>query len=266
MVKKIKFIRGGEDMKLAIGTRQLAVHYGRLMRLSGIVKAHSITLITLITLITGNTCFAQSDRTLAREGNKLYNDKKYSDAEVKYKKALAKNNNLIESKFNLGDAYYKQEKYDDAAQQYQDVIALKPGKSTLTKAYHNLGNALLKSKKYQESIDAYKKALINNPTDNDTRYNLAYAQNMLREQQQKQQQQQNQNQNQNQKDKKQQQQQKQQQKQQQQQQQQNQAQKKPEISKEDAERILQALNNDEKNKQKKFQKHAMAKVQIEKDW
>src|ERR1700760_3396796 len=110
MVEEVKFVRGGEKMK-AFGIWYLAVG-SRLM-----------LAITVVGILLCGSSFGQTDRGLAREGNKLYNNKKYTDAEVKYKKALSKNNKLTESKFNLGDAYYKQEKYDDAAQQYQEVIA-----------------------------------------------------------------------------------------------------------------------------------------------
>src|SRR5206468_3608466 len=125
-------------------------------------------------------------------------------------------------------------------QQYQDVIAHKPNSAVASKAYHNLGNSLLKSKKYPESIDAFKNALKSNPSDNDTRYNLAYAQSMLKEEQQKKQQQQQNKDQKDQdkkKDQKQSQQQEKQDKKEQQKQQQQQAQQKQGISKEDAERM-----------------------------
>jgi Ca-activated chloride channel homolog len=228
-------------------------------------------MLALLGIFVISLAYGQTDRALARDGNKLYNEKKYTDAEVKYKKSLSKNKDLNEATFNLGDAYYKQEKYDDAAQQYQDVIARKPGSEILSKAYHNLGNSLLKGKKYEESINAYKNALKASPSDNDTRYNLAYAQSMLRQQQQQQQQQkQDQNKDKKDQDKKDQQSKQQENKdkqdQQKQQQQQQQAQQKQGISKEDAERMLQALNNDEKNRQKKLLKKEATRVQIEKDW
>ena len=72
-------------------------------------------------------------------------------------------------------------------EQYGNSIALQPNdKERLAAAYHNTGNALLSDKKIEESINAYKMALKNNPKDNDTRYNLAYAQMMLKKQQQNQ--------------------------------------------------------------------------------
>jgi Ca-activated chloride channel family protein len=216
-------------------------------------------------LIAVSPVVAQSDKKLIREGNKSYDNKKYSDAEVSYKKSLGKNQKSYEGNFNLGDAYYKQGKYDEAAKQFETLKSQKKDKKTDAAALHNLGNTLLQSQKFQESIEAYKQSLKLNPTDEDTRYNLAYAQAMLKQQQQKQQQQQQQNKDKNKEDKKDQQQQKQEQQKQEQAQQKQQEQKK-EISKEDAERILQALNNDEKDKHKKKAKVAATRIRIDKDW
>lgn len=207
--------------------------------------------------------FAQSEKKFIRDGNKSFENKKYSDAEVAYKKSLGKNQNSYEGNFNLGDAYYKQGKFDEAAKQFESLKSQNNDKKANAAAFHNLGNTMLQSQKYQEGIEAYKQALKLNPKDEDTRYNLAYAQAMLKQQQQQQQQQQ-QNQDKNKNDKKDQKQQQQQQKQDQQQQ--KQQEQKKEISKEDAQRILQALNNDEKDKHKKKAKVASGRINVDKDW
>lgn len=215
-------------------------------------------------------CFAskaQNERPLVREGNKLYKEKKFSDAEVSYKKSLNVNKESRYGQFNLGNAYYKQGKFDDAIKQFTPLGTDKKfDKAEQSKAYHNLGNSYLETKKYEESIVAYKNSLKLNPKDNDTRYNLAYAQAMLQKQQQQQKQDKKDQKKDDKKDDKKDQQ-KDQNKNDQKKDDQKQAQKQPQkISKEDAEKILQALNNDEKNIQKKAQKHDAKKVVIEKNW
>ena len=242
--------------------------------------------VLFITFISGlfmfSTVIAQSERKLVRDGNEMYKNKKYSDAEVNYKKSLGVNKDSKSAIFNLGDAYYKQGKYEDATKQFEGISSDKNlDKETQSKAFHNLGNSYLQSKKYNESINAYKNALKLNPRDNDTRYNLAYAQSMLQQQQQQQQKQdqnkdrddkKDQNEKKDQKDQKdqkkdeQQQQKEQQQKQDQQKEEEKQAKKRDKISKEDAEKILQALNNDEKNTQKKLTKKDATKISINKKW
>lgn len=232
---------------------------------------------------------AQTERKFVRKGNDSYEQKNYTDSEIKYRKALDQKSDYYDALYNLGDALYKQEKYKEAAKQFQAIANQSEVSEDLkAKAYHNMGNSLLKSKKLKESINAYKNALKLNPKDIETKHNLSYAMNQLqkqKKQQKKNQQNKNQQNNQNkdnknknkkqdqkkdnqQQNNQQQQQQKkdQQKKQKQQKNQPKQQQKK--ISKEDAKRLLQALENDEKKLQKKLKKKKAKskKVKVTKDW
>ncbi len=134
--------------------------------------------------------FAQEANKLLRQGNRSYKQDNFDEAELKYRKALETEKGSAKGFFNLGDALYKQQKFEEAGEKFEAAIANEKDKGKLAKAYHNLGNALLQQKKYKESIDAYKKALLNNPKDEETRYNLAYAQAKLQEQMNQQNQQQ----------------------------------------------------------------------------
>ena len=141
-----------------------------------------------------NDLFAQSERALVRKGNQQYMEGNFSDAEVDYRKSINKNpeNDLEASVFNLGNALYKQERFEEAATRFERAAEMAETSEEKAKAYHNLGNSLLKNSKLEESIEAYKNALRNNSKDPDTRYNLAYAQQLLKQQQEQQQQQQDQ--------------------------------------------------------------------------
>ena len=127
---------------------------------------------------------AQKDKKLVRQGNRLYDKKKYSDAEVSYKKALENEIYSIPASYNLGNALFKQDKFKEAAEQYSGIaVEQKLSKKELAMVYHNMGNAYLLQQKILESIEAYKKALLNNPSDLETKYNLSYAQHLLKQQQ-----------------------------------------------------------------------------------
>lgn len=207
--------------------------------------------------------FAQDDeQKLVRDGNKKYKENKFSEAQKNYLDALGKKENSYRGAFNLGDAYYKQGKYKEASDQFEMLTQRKTSNDTLSKAYHNLGNSYLKQKEFDKSISAYKNALKKNMDDEETRYNLAYAQKMLKQQQE--QQKQNQDKKDQEKDKDKNEDKKKEQKKdekKEQQQQQN-------ISKEDAQRLLEALNNDEKKLRDKMNEKKVkgTKTQIEKDW
>ena len=218
---------------------------------------------------------AQSSRKLIHEGNKQYEQKKFNDAEINYRKSLNTKENEFIGNYNLGNTFYQQGKYAEAKQQFEIASGSKEtDKMELSNTYHNLGNALLKNNKYEESIEAYKQSLKINPSDNDTRYNLAYAKSKLQQQQQQNKEnKEDKNKDQKKDDKSQQQKNKeQQQKDQQAKQDENKSDKqekaanKDKISKEDAEKILQALNNDEKKTQKKMNVKERVKVSIEKEW
>ena len=242
-------------------------------------------IIIVLILLNGSLLFAQNANSYIHKGNELYNEQKYKDAETNYRKSVEKGGTAapVEGSFNLGDALYKQKKYADAAQRFTDISSSSANPSIAANAYHNLGNSLMETKKYQESIDAYKKSLLNNPKDDQTRYNLAYAQEMLKKQQQKDKQnkkdqnknQQNkdqdkQNQDKNNPDKnkdKQNQNKNDQNKDQDKKDQQNQQQPNS-LSKEDAQRMLDALNNQEQATQDKLKDKKLkgTKMHIDKDW
>ena len=136
---------------------------------------------------------AQKESRNVNAGNKHYVKEKFVESEVEYRKGLEKNNSSFSANFNLGNALYRQEKYEDAAEQFNRAAALAGSDSKrIAAANHNKGNALLNAQKIDEAIDAYKEALRHNPNDHDTRYNLAYAKHMKQQQNQQQQQQQNQ--------------------------------------------------------------------------
>lgn len=233
-------------------------------------------------LFSSSSVSAQSSRKLIHEGNKQYEQKKFNEAEINYRKSLNTKENEFIGNYNLGNTFYQQGKYDEAKQQFEIAAGSKePNKKELSNTYHNLGNTLLKNNKYEESIEAYKQSLKLNPSDNDTRYNLAYAKSKLQQQQQqnkdnkqdKNKDQKKDDKSQQQKDKEQQQKDKEQQQKDQQAKQDESKKDNPEkqankdkISKEDAEKILQALNNDEKKTQKKMNVKERVKVSIEKEW
>jgi len=228
-------------------------------------------ILTIILIILTTSLFSQEERKHIRSGNKDYIKNNYEDSEISYRKAVEKQSDstgAYKAAFNLSDALYKQEKYPEAINQLNYLKTQQKNKTDLAKVYHNLGNAYLTSGELDKSIDAYKNALRNNPKDNETRYNLAFAQKM-KQQQQQQQQQQDQNQdNQDKKEEQQEQKQEEQDKEQDQEQDQEQQQQeqKQEMSKEEAERMLQAIENDEKDLQKELKKVKAQKTGIEKDW
>jgi Ca-activated chloride channel family protein len=116
-----------------------------------------------------------------REGNKQYNDAKYADAEVSYKKSMATVPGDEKNAFNLGNAMMQQKRYKEAYKQFEDLSKNTLDKQLKAQSFHNMGNAQMGLKDYQKAIDSYKNSLRINPDDEETRYNLALAQKFLKE-------------------------------------------------------------------------------------
>jgi len=125
------------------------------------------------------------DKQILRKGNDLFKEHKYVDAEVKYKKALKQNPNYERAAYNLGNSVYEQNRFKDALPQYEFVSKATKDKETKSQTFHNIGNTTMKLKQYDKAVAAYKNSLRLNPKDDETRYNLALAQKLLKDQQQK---------------------------------------------------------------------------------
>ncbi|MHB1921333.1 MAG: tetratricopeptide repeat protein [Chitinophagaceae bacterium] len=125
---------------------------------------------------------AQSASFLIRRGNQLYQKQAFTDAEVDYKKALDKNKKSSAGYFNLGNSLYQQKRYPDAFREYEQSAALTKKPFDLADTRYNMGNTFMEKKDWKKSISDYEKSLLINPHDADARYNLAYAQMMLKKQ------------------------------------------------------------------------------------
>ena len=214
--------------------------------------------LILLAVISLSSCFspltsmAQTDRQYIRQGNKLFRSGDYPNAEVSYRKAIEKNPRNPQAVFNLGNALMAQKKDSAAVVQFENASKLETNPLRKAKAYHNMGVVCQSHKMYGEAIEAYKNALRLNPEDNETRYNLVLCKHQQQKQQQKQQQNQQGNDDKKQDNKKDQQKQDQQKDQQDDKKQQEQP--KPQMSKENAEQLLNAAIQNEKQTQDKLQK------------
>ena len=223
---------------------------------------------------------ARNARSATRQGNAFYHDSLWHDAEMQYRRAQEQMPADSISQYNLANALLQQqeqEKAQDAMSFYGKVIesSERGGNHRLASlAAFNAGDICMASQQYEQAINFFKRALRNNPLDDEARYNLILAKKLL-------QQQENENQDQEQKQEQQQQQQEQQQQQppkqdqpqqnQQQQEQQQQEQQPPQnqMSQDQAEAILNANNRDEQETQEKVKQHQMQQMKrrkTNKDW
>lgn len=206
----------------------------------------------IMTLVPFVNISAQKEARNVKEGNKQYVAQKFTEAQKFYEQGVADNSDSYSANFNLGNSLFRQKKYKEALEQYQKAATLTKEKKEIASAFHNVGNALMEEKNYEKSVEAYKNSLKANPKDDDTRYNLAVAQYLMKKQQEQQKQQQ--------------QQQKQEQQQQQKQEQEQKQQQQPKMQQEQIEQILKALEQDERDVQERRKIQMGQRSKTDKEW
>jgi Ca-activated chloride channel family protein len=234
------------------------------------------TLFILSFLMSFNS-FAQNKKSFLRDGNELYADSSFNEAEIQYRKSLEKDQDYFNASFNLADAVYKQERYEESSALFDALKDNAPTETDLAKVYHNLGNSLVKEQKLEEAIDAYKSSLRINPKDKDTRHNLAITHRQKQQQEKEQenkdekdeQEQDKEGENKEEEKENKEQEQSQENKEQQEEKKESKPEeKKEEMSKETAEKMLEAIQQKEKELQEELKKKKVKgkRVKVLKDW
>jgi Ca-activated chloride channel family protein len=204
---------------------------------------------------------AQNDRQLIREGNRLYRQKQYPQAEVLYRKAIAKKADNPQAVYNLGCALMMQQKDSAAIVQYENATKLEKNKLRQSKSWHNIGVMCQSHKMYGEAVRAYEQSLRLNPSDDETRYNLALCKQLNKNNPQQDKNQQDKKNEEKEDDKGQQQ-------KKDKKDQQKEEQPKEQMSKDNAERLLDAAVQNEKATQQRLKKALQQprKKQLQKNW
>jgi Ca-activated chloride channel family protein len=249
------------------------LHNRTILLVAGILLAASLC----------STLAAAQTNTYLLNGNKLYEEHKYKEAQDDYLKALKKDPNNTTGLFNLGNSLYQQKQYDSSRKVMAATAGAAKDKNAKSAANYNIGNTYMSQQKWEDAANAYKQTLRNNPQDADAKYNLSYAEEMMKKQQDQKKQQ----------DKNKQDQKKDQQKQQNKDQdkdkkdkdrqdkgqndkdknddknkeQQQQPQDQPsKLSQQQASQLLNALQQEEKKLQDKMKKEKGTPVKLDKDW
>ncbi len=118
------------------------------------------------------------------EAQEALSENNFANAEASYRKAIAKDPSNTSAKYNMGNLYYGKEKSETAGGRLKEAAKVAATKEEKHRIFHNLGNSYMQQKNYQEAVDAFKNALRNDPTDDETRYNLALAKKMLEKEKQ----------------------------------------------------------------------------------
>ena len=229
------------------------------------------------------------------QANKLYKEGKVDEAMSKWRDAQIDNPDNEKLHYNIGNGLHEQKKYEDAYNEYEKNLDSK-NSELKSKTYYNIGNTHYRMGKLQEAVEDYKKCLEINPDDEDAKYNIEFIEKKLKEQPKKEDEQKKESQQKENKDQEQQKQnessgerkeqdkeqkqsesqksekddqkqEKEDQAQQEKEQQKLPEEKEDEMSKEDAVRLLDAFNDDEKDLQKELRNQpGEGRYKVDKDW
>ena len=125
----------------------------------------------------------KESNNLTLDGNTEFAENNLVEAESLYRKSISKDSLNLKAVYNMGNSFYKNELKDEAINQYRSSIKKTTDKDLLHKSFHNLGNVFMQNEDYQNAVDSFKKALLNKPSDDETRYNYVLAKELLKNQQ-----------------------------------------------------------------------------------
>lgn len=137
---------------------------------------------------------AQQEKREVRSGNRAFRSKNYNEAEIDYRKGLVKDSTSFISAYDLASSLYMQKDYENAARTLDKVADQLPQSEYASRWYFNKGNIALQQQDYKTAVDAFKQALLLDPEDLQAKESYIYAKEKLKDRQDGQNQQDNQNQ------------------------------------------------------------------------
>ncbi|MGB0259872.1 MAG: tetratricopeptide repeat protein [Flavobacteriaceae bacterium] len=118
------------------------------------------------------------------KGNNLHQNESFVEAEKEYRKAIASAPKNAVAQHNLGNTLFESDALGEAFNAFKSATMRSQSKAEKHSALHNMGNVFMDQKDYAKAVETYKEALRNNPDDDQTRYNYALAKELLEDQQQ----------------------------------------------------------------------------------
>ena len=143
-------------------------------------------LLTFLLLLASVAAFAQVDKKDVRRGNRQFAKAKYGDADISYRKGLNADSTSVVAAYDLGNNLYRQGNFAEAGKFYQQ--ALRHASETRNQkkrsaqgfdTFFNLGDAALQQKQYRAAMEAFVQALVIDPDDMEAKENYVYARKML---------------------------------------------------------------------------------------
>ena len=140
--------------------------------------------VLALCLLTPGRAATVGDRVASRsaEAEEAYREDDFEEALRLYRDALLEDPDSPALHYNVGDALYKLEQYEAAAEEFNRALTEKSNDDLGAESWHNLGNTLFQQQQFAEAAAAFKNALLQNPSDVETKANLEMALDQLQHQ------------------------------------------------------------------------------------
>lgn len=136
------------------------------------VRGNSAAVLLLLAVLCAN---ARADvRALGRAGNSLYRQGKYSEALTFYQRAEVLEPDALALHYNIGNTLYRLGRYDEAASELA-LATVEKNPRARSRAHYNLGNTFYRMGRIDDAIASYKRALLANPNDRQAKENLEFC-------------------------------------------------------------------------------------------
>ena len=139
-----------------------------------------VFLLISTNILAQNNTLDKASNNLTLDGNLEFVEENLIDAEVFYRAAISKDSMNNIASYNMANSFYRSGLNMEALNEYKSAIKKSKNKMDLHKSFHNLGDVYMQNKDYQNAVNAFKNALLNNPYDDETRYNYALARELLK--------------------------------------------------------------------------------------
>ena len=221
-------------------------------------------ILILLFIASSFNLWSQNKVELLNKGIEMYEQENYKEAEDYFKQAVEKDNQYYKANLNAGHSLFRQainllksgdtlgvKKLEEAQIFYKNSSSLTENDNQKAESFYNEGNSQLLSEDLEKAIESYKKSLRLQPENYNTKHNLALAQSLKKKQEKKEEKKEEEKEEEKNEKKE----------------QEKQEPQEQELSKEEIEQILQALETEEKEVQEDLQKKkAIGNNKLLKDW
>ena len=120
-----------------------------------------------------SACGSTPDQ-INNSGHEPYMSADYEAALDTYERARQRAPRSGESHYNVGNALYRMEEFEESLHGYDEALKYARG-DLRSRAFFNRGNAAFHAQQYEQAVEAYKEVLRMNPEDLDAKHNLELA-------------------------------------------------------------------------------------------